>query len=488
MSTGFATAGANHLNHPEMEGFIERHGVRISKALGVTGIALYVSFVLISNHPCCRSSWSFLMPDRHRPSPSPDHGSSTPTNIHHIAFGIAGSVNTWSYRGAYVDLWWRPNQTRGFVWLDRAPIEYPWPATSPPFRVSEGTGRFRGYDRHKMPFAVRMTRVVLESYRAGMDGVRWFVMADDDTVLFLDNLVEVLRKYDHTAYFYVGGRSECVSQNAQHSFGMAFGGAGYAMSSPLVRELARILDGCLTRYPDLYGSDHVLQSCLAELGVSLTTEPGFHQIDLRGDISGLLSAHPHAPLLSLHHLDYVEPIFPSMTRQESVRHLMVAAAVDSSRLLQQAVCYDRRANWSLSASWGYSVQLYEKIYPPHLLHIPIQTFLPWKNTARPPFLFNVRPASRHPCEAPHVFFFHSLAAVGRGYIVTDYLRRTPRDLPACGNHSADGVSAVRIFSPASRFKWGRGGSRRECCEVLPSSANHVTEIRIRTCRENETME
>jgi len=37
-----------------------------------------------------------------------------------------------------------------------------------------------------------------------------------------------------------------------------------------------MLYGCLDRYNELYGSDHRVQACLAELGVPLTRESGFH--------------------------------------------------------------------------------------------------------------------------------------------------------------------------------------------------------------------
>jgi hypothetical protein len=40
---------------------------------------------------------------------------------------------------------------------------------------------------------------------AAREKVRWFVMGNGDTVFFLDNLVAVLRKYDHEERHYVGG-------------------------------------------------------------------------------------------------------------------------------------------------------------------------------------------------------------------------------------------------------------------------------------------
>ncbi|KAH9744414.1 hypothetical protein KPL70_003695 [Citrus sinensis] len=61
---------------------------------------------------------------------------------------------------------------------------------------------------------------------------------------------------------------------------MAFGEAGFAISSPLAKVLAKVFDSCVERYPHLYGSDSRVYSCLAELGVGLTREPGFHQVQI----------------------------------------------------------------------------------------------------------------------------------------------------------------------------------------------------------------
>ncbi|KAG0503015.1 hypothetical protein HPP92_003087 [Vanilla planifolia] len=81
-------------------------------------------------------------------------------------------------------------------------------------------------------------------------------------------------------------------------------------------------DRCIHRYPALYGSDDRIQACMAELGVPLTHHPGFHQFDVYGNLLGLLAAHPIAPLLTLHHLDVVETIFPdSRTQAAALRRL-----------------------------------------------------------------------------------------------------------------------------------------------------------------------
>lgn len=179
------------------------------------------------------------------------------------------------------------------------------------------------------------------------------------------------------------------------------------------------------------------------------------QVDLHGDFSGYLSAHPKVPLMTFHHFDAMDPIFPTMDRMQSTRHLMKAADADQSRLLQQTICYQRQTNWSFSFSWGYSAQIYERIMPRSYLQMPIETFRPWAKGPKPPFyMFNTRPVSNDPCEAPHVFFLESVyKSVSGDEFITTYSRARPRGLAACssaGNHSADSISKIQVFTPAKK--------------------------------------
>ncbi|KAH0747998.1 hypothetical protein KY290_027230 [Solanum tuberosum] len=175
----------------------------------------------------------------------------TPTNISHLVFGITSSSRTWKNRISYVESWWKPNITRGFVFLESFPKDHqllPWPYSScPPFKVSEDTSRYKMYDKHPIQQTIRMARVVEETFKMENKSARCYA---------------------------------------------------------LVEAMVENLDICIKKYQTYYGGDHILQSCVADLGVSLTQEKGFHQIDLHGDISGFLSAHPQSPLISLHHLDY----------------------------------------------------------------------------------------------------------------------------------------------------------------------------------------
>ena len=199
------------------------------------------------------------------------------TNISHILFGLAGTVKTWNKRSQYSEIWWDPNATRGFVWLDQKPT---WknsirPGVSVPYRVSEDWTRFKFSSSQS---AVRIARIVSESFRLGLPNVRWFVMGDDDTVFFTENLVSVLASYDHNEMYYIGGNSESVEQDVMHAYGMAFGGGGFAISYALAAQLVKLMDGCLDRYFRFYGSDQRVWACAAEIGVPLTPHRGFHQV------------------------------------------------------------------------------------------------------------------------------------------------------------------------------------------------------------------
>lgn len=462
----------------------------LCKSLAISAISVLVFFLFYTSFNPPNYQPSDLLPSVNQQWLTSNTTTDPPTNISHIVFGIVGSMNTWKYKRAYSEAWWRPNVTRGYVFLERAPPRefLPWPSSFPPFRVNEDVTKLRAYPRMVKPVQVRIFRTVLETIRQKDKDVRWYVMADDDTVLFLDNLVEVLGKYNHSKYYYLGSISECVKSNLDFSFEMAFGGGGYALSYSLAQALVTKLDDCVERYPHLYASSYMVHSCLADLGVPLTHVKGFHQIDLQGDISGLLSAHPQFPFLSLHHFDTVDPIFPTMNRIESINHLMKAAKFDQSRLLQQTICYHRPKNWSFSVSFGYSIHIYENMIPRSVLWRPLETFKPWSRNARPPmYMFNTRWFNRNPCEVPHVFFFDSVSYAQGGQILTTYVRRFPRGLPSCkftGKHSADGITKIQVFSSA-KTRLPMGG--RECCDVLYTSKTKHAKVKFRPCMKDEVI-
>ncbi|WOL09977.1 hypothetical protein Cni_G18731 [Canna indica] len=217
------------------------------------------------------------------------------TGLQHIVFGIAASAKLWEKRKAYIKVWWRPRRMRGFVWLDEPVTEMNVSDPGlPELRISGNTTRFPYTNRKGSRSAIRISRIVSETFRLGLPNVRWFVMGDDDTVFLPDNLARVLSRFDHRQPYYIGSLSESHIQNIHLSYCMAYGGGGFAISASLAAALSKVQDRCLHRYPALYGSDDRIQACMAELGVPLTRHSGFHQFDIYGDLLGLLASHPVA--------------------------------------------------------------------------------------------------------------------------------------------------------------------------------------------------
>ncbi|XP_073053887.1 uncharacterized protein [Primulina eburnea] len=467
----------------------------LCKALLVLGLALYFISIFVSNdqNPTCSSSY-FLSYFKKKPSSLSsleEKFEQSPTNLNHIVFGLLGSEGACHHRKAYMESWWRPNITRGFLFLDKSPTEelLPWSKALPPYKVSDDLTAFLNETRAAAPIMIRMVHGILEVLREEEEvdhgQIRWLVMGDDDSIFFIENLVDVLGEYDHTRYYYLGAQSEFIMSHFWFSFNQAFGGAGIIMSYPLAKALAKYMESCLTRYAQMNSADLITMACIADIGVSLSPHKGLHQIDLRGDVSGFLSYHPQFPLISLHHFDNLESIFPSKDRFESTRHLMKAADADQSRLLQQTICYDRKKEWTFSISWGYSAHIYERIMSRSYINKPIETFDIWVGQPRPPpqYMFNTRLPSNDPCEAPHVLFLQDVNKSSSG-IRTVYSSAAPRGLGTCGppdNRSASVVTEIHVLSPATkRAKM----DRCECCDVLDVQGTMV-ELKYRECEVDE---
>ncbi|XWS49990.1 hypothetical protein CRYUN_Cryun12cG0049900 [Craigia yunnanensis] len=413
------------------------------------------------------------------------------TEIHDVVFGIAASSKLWQQRKEYIKIWYKPNQMRGVVWLDdRVKYSPEDKQTLPPVRVSSDTSNFAYTNRQGHRSAIRISRIVTETLRMKMDNIRWFVMGDDDTVFITDNLVRILRKYDHTQYYYIGSLSESHIQNIFFSYGMAYGGGGFAISYPLAKALVKMQDRCIQRYPGLYGSDDRMQACMAELGVPLTKELGFHQYDVYGNLFGLLAAHPVTPLVSLHHLDVVEPIFPNVTRVEALQRLMLPAKLDSAGIMQQSICYDKNKSWTISVSWGFAVQIFRGIFSPRELEMPSRTFLNWYRRADyTAYAFNTRPVSRNPCQKPFVFYMSGLRMDSElNQTVSEYERHLVPH-PPCRWKMADPdeLEMVIVNKKPDPHLWNRS-PRRNCCRVMESKEPGTIVVNVGVCKDGEISE
>lgn len=174
--------------------------------------------------------------------------------------------------------------TRGQLYLDKAPtaVLLPWSAASPPYRVSDDLNDLLQQTQARAPVMIRMVHGIMEVVRDFQrgDSVRWVVMGDDDSVFFVDNMVDFLSGYDHTKCYYFGGQSEFIMSNFWYSFSQGFGGAGFILSWPLAKALANDMESCLRRYAHMTSADHITMLCIADLGVNVTPVKGLHQVTL----------------------------------------------------------------------------------------------------------------------------------------------------------------------------------------------------------------
>ncbi|XP_021849267.1 uncharacterized protein [Spinacia oleracea] len=419
------------------------------------------------------------------PDPLPE-----PTGLPHIVFGIGAAASKWSRRKEFIKLWWRPNFTRGYIFVDRR-IHLSDPDKFPTLKVSQDTSKFGYTYRRGSRSALRMTRIVSEMVRMGLEDVRWYVMGDDDTVFFPDNLVRVLQKYDHNKMYYIGSNSETHMQNINFAYDMAFGGGGFAISYPLALAIEKMQDGCIQRYTGLYGSDDRIHACMAELGVPLTKEPGFHQFDVHGNLFGLLTAHPVAPLVTLHHLDIVDPIFPYMSRLQALQRLKVSTNIDSESVMQQSICYDSARNWTVSVSWGYVVQIIRGYVTPREMQRPSRTFFNWYKRDEPSsFSFNTRPFSKHPCETPYIYYLSNAEINQNTNVITSEYVHYQMPHPRCWwkAENPEKFHKVQVFKkPTDPHKWDEA-PRRDCCRVLSTEKKSTVVIDVGECREGESIQ
>ncbi|KAE8654798.1 TraB family protein isoform 1 [Hibiscus syriacus] len=433
--------------------------------------SLLISLYLVFFHP--QPPLPLAVPTSPRP----------PTRRHHILFSIASSSNSFPRRSSYIRLWYNLHDTRAIAFLDQ-PLSSPAGPDLPPVVVSGDTRSFPYTFKSGLRSAIRVARVVKEAVDRNETGIRWFVFGDDDTIFVVENLVKVLSKYDHDKWYYVGSSSESYEQNVKYSFGMAFGGGGFAISYSLGKVLARVLDSCLMRYGHLYGSDSRVWACLAELGVVLIHEPGFHQVDMRGNVFGMLTAHPLSPLVSLHHLDAMDPIFPNMDKTRAWEHFFKAVNVDSSRILQQTVCYDHFNSLTVSVAWGYAIQVYEgNQLLPDLLSLP-KTFSSWKRGARVEanFMFNTREYPRDSCERPLVYYLES-GVSDNDVIWSNYTGRP--DGKCLRSDAIKNLKEIRVVSQKLELDIEQMmAPRRQCCEIS-ALHNELMVINIRKCGADE---
>lgn len=248
------------------------------------------------------------------------------------------------------------------------------------------------------------------------------------------------------------------------------------------------------------------------------------QLDIRGDPFGYLAAHPLAPLVSLHHLVYLDPMFPNQNPIESLQTLMKPYTLDPYRILQQINCHDQKRKWSISISWGYSIQIYTYFLSATELNTPLHTFKTWRSSSDGPFTFNTRPLKPDPCERPVTYFMDGAEDVRDSGTKTWYsiadkkyghceksehsrVTKVKRILVTSMKMNPEYWNKVSVFHFYLHFEstfcvvsdlklslhfcfffffcWQ--APRRQCCEVMEGGKKKEMLIRIRKCSSSENI-
>ena len=182
------------------------------------------------------------------------------------------------------------------------------------------------------------------------------------------------------------------------------------------------------------------------------------QYDVYGNLFGLLSAHPVTPLVSLHHLDVVEPIFPNATRLEALKRLKIPMQLDSAGLMQQSICYEKKKGGTVSVSWGFAIQVFRGVLSPREIEMPSRTFLNWYRRADyTAYAFNTRPVMRNPCQKPFVFYFSKARTESStNQTLTQYTRHhVPHPQCRWKMTSPGEVETVEVYKKPDPHLWDR---------------------------------
>eukprot|EP00965_Chrysotila_dentata_P230241 6197657-Pleurochrysis_carterae.AAC.7 len=106
---------------------------------------------------------------------------------------------------------------------------------------------------------------------------KWVYFSDDDTFVYVRNLLSRLGHYDHDKDFYLGlywtPRVDMEWKEVHIAY--ASGGAGYALSRALLSRMSTTMRTCHKNYRRWAGDVRV-GKCVLDLGVQITPEVGFH--------------------------------------------------------------------------------------------------------------------------------------------------------------------------------------------------------------------
>eukprot|EP00842_Homolaphlyctis_polyrhiza_P001503 jgi/Hompol1/2353/HPOL_005962-RA len=110
---------------------------------------------------------------------------------------------------------------------------------------------------------------------------KWYMMIDDDTYVFFENLLDMLNMYDAEKPLYMGSHN--VFRGCDNVYrlgdgpGFAHGGSGIVLSRGAMRELMTGIDQCILKYRDCFAGDVRLALCLRDHKIYITDPKTFNR-------------------------------------------------------------------------------------------------------------------------------------------------------------------------------------------------------------------
>ena len=103
----------------------------------------------------------------------------------------------------------------------------------------------------------------------------WLIIADDDTILSVQKLLQYLHCYDPTENIHLGQRYGYKVSSGNHGYDYITGGGGMIFSKAMVNKIVRSPQ-CSCGSPDSPDDMH-LGMCMSSIGETLVHSPRFHQ-------------------------------------------------------------------------------------------------------------------------------------------------------------------------------------------------------------------
>lgn len=220
---------------------------------------------------------------------------------------------------------------------------------------------------------------------------QWFAIGDDDTIWFINNLLNTLKQYNSSKFIYLGNISDRNQSVYHHGDFYAYGGAGILLTKPLVLLISQYSSRCLKQFKNSFGGDEIIGKCITKLlNISLTKNKYFHQIDHEDDIHGLLQSGING-LVTLHHIFSLWEPFPSehfIYEKDIINIIYIAYQIYQQDFLKTFFKINFQKNQTLLLTIGYSFTLFNSILSIEQLN---KVEMTWKNS----YLYQRLTRSKH---------------------------------------------------------------------------------------------